>query len=163
MDNKENIDDELASIAPLLKTIDRTPVQFLPTAYFEQFNMVIPPLERAPIIKMQPRFNWIRYATAAVVVGVLVMGAFLYTNNSTMAFEENKYGKIDFASEINQLSDEDLQTYLSSVDVLTGAGQQAITNDIDFVNDITIEQIPDEELLKYLNENTEKPIYKKTS
>ncbi|MDP1842332.1 MAG: hypothetical protein Q8K64_02840 [Sediminibacterium sp.] len=162
MDNRKNIEDELGSIAPLLNSIDRTPVQHLPEGYFEQLIVPIPQSE-APIIKMEPRFKWMRYAAAAVVAGILVTGAFIYTNSSNTPFEYEQYSKMDFTAEMGQVTDEDIQIYLSAATGLTGAGHQAISDELDMPVETKLEQISDEDLLKYLSDQSEQSNYKKSS
>jgi len=162
MDNRKNIEDELGSIAPLLNSINRTPVQHLPEGYFDQLVVPIPQSE-APIIKMQPRFKWMRYAAAAVVAGILVTGAFIYTNRSNTPFEYEQYSKMDIAAEMGRVTDEDLQFYLSTATSLTGAGQQALSEELDLPEESKLEQISDEDLMKYLSDQSEQSNYKKSS
>lgn len=162
MDSKKNIEDELGSIAPLLNSINKSPVQFLPAGFFEQLVVTIPQSE-APIIQMQSRFKWMRYATAAIVAGILVIGAFIYTNRSNALFEYEQYSKMDIAAEMGQVTDEDLQAYLSAATVLSGAGHQAIAEEPYLPMETKLEQISDEDLLKYLSDQSEHSTYKKSS
>ncbi len=72
-------DAELKDIAPLLHSIPKKQVYSAPPGYFEQPV----PVYQAPAkqVGMQKYKRWIQYAAAAVIGGLLVSGAFMFTDS----------------------------------------------------------------------------------
>ncbi|MFZ8477712.1 hypothetical protein ACO1MN_15735, partial [Staphylococcus aureus] len=84
----------------LLLDIPRKPVYFAPEGYFEQF-MVKPVQATAKVIKIPGWRKVVSYTAAAAIAGVLVTGAFLYTDNkSTDRFDVATYNAINVSAEI---------------------------------------------------------------
>ena len=147
--NVTALNDELVSIAPLLASINKTNVYSVPENYFASINILQAVTQKptAKIISMGVVRKWVSYAAAAAMTGVLITGAFLYTSNKN-SFDINK--------EVNKLSDEELQGYLSS-------NAHVITLNEENNNTFLNQEIPDlkenlyllsdEELQQYLKEN----------
>ena len=75
---------ELSVIAPLLNNINKQEIYTVPTGYFEQsnFTAVAQNIKKeAKIFTLLVARRWLQYAAAAIVGGILIMGAFLYTDN----------------------------------------------------------------------------------
>ncbi len=135
---------ELQEIAPLLNTISKTNSYTVPAGYFDAVAFV-PVIEKKPakLIGLTFAKKWTQYAAAAVMAGILVTGAFLYTNDNKVG--DSGYSSTDVSSELNTLSETDLANYLdtpesSNTDVLA-----TVKN--------TINTLSDEELDQYLSEN----------
>lgn len=149
-------EEELKIIAPLLLDIPRKPVYFAPEGYFEQF-MVKPVQATAKVIKIPGWRKVVSYTAAAVIAGVLVTGAFLYTDNkSTDRFDVATYNAINVSAEINKLSEDAIHQYLNN-NVIGGAGHELNNEQIEASLVGIVENINDEELVNYLNESGEKP------
>ncbi len=168
MDNQKDIQEELEAIAPLLAGLAKKPVQSLPKGYFEQFSVNLP-AEKAVVVKMQFLRKWMSYASAAVVAGILVTAAFVYTDRAKGISEFEQYSKMDIPSEMNKLSEEEMQNYLAGAVVLAGAGHSAVGVETEQATEeqgaeeegttataVRIGQVSDEDLLEYLQENTGK-------
>jgi len=78
-------DDELAEIAPVLLSIGKRNVYSVPDGYFEK-DLVVSVnqlLEKQParLVTFKRYRHLIQYAAAAMVAGLLVTGAFMYTDS----------------------------------------------------------------------------------
>ena len=150
--------NELNDIAPLLNQISRKPVQSLPQGYFESFNVQLPK-EQATVISMPFIRKWTTYASAAIVVGILVTAGFLYTDKSNPSFDYEQYSKINITTAMNNLSEDELVNYLNSSSSLN-VSQAFVDTELVYETEGNFENIADEEMLQYLKENGEKTIKK---
>jgi len=73
---------ELEEVAPLLNTINKQAIYTVPIDYFQNLNVGIKTSKKptATIISFRNTRKWISYAAAAVMAGMLVTGAYLYTD-----------------------------------------------------------------------------------
>jgi len=62
--------EEIESVSPLLSSITKRPVYFVPKGYFENFTAGVEEGTQAKIISLASR-KWIRYVAAAVIAGVI--------------------------------------------------------------------------------------------
>ncbi len=157
---KNEVDEELEEIAPLLNQISKKSVNFIPQGYFESFRLQLPK-KQSNSIKMPTIRKWMTYAAAAIVAGILVTTGFLYTNKSNHSFDYERYSKIDIPTSLNNLSENELETYLSSPSSLT-ISHAYVDPELTIDTENNFEHIADDEMLQYLNESGEKVI-KKTS
>lgn len=75
--------DELAAISPLLSSLKKENPYHIPEGYFESLPTTKPKEARQPSAKVVSMFSrsWFRYAAAAVVTGIIVLGSLsLFTN-----------------------------------------------------------------------------------
>lgn len=150
-------EEELKAIAPSLLDISRKPVYTIPEGYFEQFTGKLPQVSTR-VIKMTVWRKMVSYAAAAAMAGVLITGAFLYTDHtSSKGFDIAAYNAINVSAEINKLPEEAIQQYLNN-NVIGGAGHELNNEQIEVTPANTVESIGDEELANYLNELGEKPV-----
>ena len=139
--------NELEEVAPLLNTISKQPIYSVPNGYFQQFNVTIVPEKklRATIFSFQNTRKWISYAAAAVMAGLLVTGAYLYTDRPV---------SFDLSKEVNKLSDDELDSYINSDhSVVITPDSINLGSSTDVQSDL--KQVSDEELKQYLDENVE--------
>ncbi|NCT92801.1 MAG: hypothetical protein GXC72_00120 [Chitinophagaceae bacterium] len=150
------VSTELESVAPLLSGIPRQMPYSVPSGYFQEkpvTGITMPAAKPVPVRRMAAR--WMQYAAAAVVTGVLVMGAFMFTDGPG-GIDNSSYIKMDVGEEMNKISEEDLSAYLSTHDkLLPGMDREAVS--LDELPDASehIQQVSDEDLEQYVNENTE--------
>lgn len=145
---------ELEELAPLLNTIQKENVYSMPDGYFTHVNFV-GEQKKAKVFSLLNARRWMQYAAAAVITGVLVSGAFLFTdNNSYMEYE--KYTHIDISSELNKVSEAELIRYLDNhehfamVPEVTALANEALSEENE-----PVRVLSDEELSQYLNENAD--------
>lgn len=157
MNNRKDINEELKTIAPLLKDISRQPVQSVPEGYFEQFSVQLP-VTAAPVVKMSQVRKWMGYAAAALVAGILVTAGFIFTDKDVQRFNYEQYSRIDVPAEMNKLSDDELQSYLATATVLSGAGHtgSAVSEEINETiteETASLTQVSDEALEQFVSEH----------
>jgi hypothetical protein len=143
--------NENESIAPILNTISNKMPFSIPEQYFEHLSVQIPS-EKAKVIPLKMMRNWMTYAAAAVFLGIMVTGSFLFSDKKqSQDFE--KYQNMDVSAALDQVSDAELNSYIdenhaSSVDDLT---ENERTN-LDNLDD-KIQSMSTENLSQFLNEN----------
>ena len=84
-------EDNLAQLAPVLTAVSKKNVYSVPTGYFTQ--PVAIPAEEAQsgkLVTLKKYRRFIQYAAAAMVAGILVSGAFLYTDSKSFMEQEKK-------------------------------------------------------------------------
>jgi hypothetical protein len=143
--------DENESIAPILNTLPKAMPYIVPANYFEQLTIQIP-VERAKVVPMKKMRNWMTYAAAAVFVGIMVTGSFLFSDKQ-QAQDFEKFQNMDVAAALDQVSDSELNSYIdenhaNSVDDLTDIERVNLDNVDDKIQSMSTENLSD-----YLNEN----------
>ncbi len=128
---------ELESISPFVSSIGNKNVYQVPQGYFEQIALRI--TNEAKVVKLNPLRKIIKYAAAAVVVGLLGVGVFKFIDNNKVKPDAssiavfNEANKIlkegSFEKELENISDKDLEKYLLDNGVDVAAGLVASTID----------------------------------
>jgi len=80
--------DEITELSPELQKLQRVNVFEVPTGYFENLSTSILKKAKAPfakIINFQARNSFLKYAAAAIITGVIAMGALRYLQPSQSA------------------------------------------------------------------------------
>ena len=150
---------ELEDIAPLLNTIPKKEVYSVPAGYFDQVDFsAARQTERIPakILTLKTARKWMQYAAAAVITGVLVTAAFLYTDNNTYKKTDNS-DRLNVTAELNKMSVDDLAQYLDNPSLFIAApAATTLASEAD-LSDIknNVRQYSDEELGQYVKENAE--------
>lgn len=154
------IKSELEEIAPLLSTIGKENVYEIPADYFVQADLARHARREQPAgakrVSLRIARRWMQYAAAAVFAGVLITGAFLFTDNPAN-IEEGKYQSIDLSSELDKVSEADLLKYLDNPEHVAAAPatvQLASEADMAEVKN-HLQNVSDEELKQYVTENAE--------
>ena len=152
---------ELTSVAPLLNTISKEHVYNVPEGYFEREiagSSLQPKKKGAGVFSIRSVKRWMQYAAAAVVAGILVTGAFLFTDDRGDEYIEfEKYNQVDIPTELNKVSEEELLKYLDNPEhsaIMPSVNLSAAEVELFNMNS-SMQTISDEELKQYLNENTE--------
>lgn len=158
--SSSEIKHELEEIAPLLSTIGKKNVYEIPADYFVQADLARHARREqtagAKRVSFRIARRWMQYAAAAVFAGVLITGAFLFTDNPAN-IEEGKYQSIDLSSELDKVSEADLLKYLDNPEHVAAAPatvQLASEADMAEVKN-HLQNVSDEELKQYVTENAE--------
>jgi hypothetical protein len=124
-------DDELKKLSPVLQSVQTVNVFEVPTGYFENLSNSILKKAKAPsarIINFQVRNSFLKYAAAAIITGVIAIGALRYlqptqslnTNNTSLAIldESIEKGKTmndqQFEETLQKLTAADIAKYLEN-------------------------------------------------
>lgn len=150
---------ELETIAPILANLSPVNPYTVPPHYFEHsdFAEVATRYKKhAVVFNMRTARKWTQFAAAAIMTGVLVMGAFLFTDNSNNIKNEN-YDSFDVSSELNKVSVDDLAEFLNNPTTFIAAPAATPMASEDELADIksNIRQFSDDELNQYVKENAE--------
>jgi hypothetical protein len=157
----QSVYEELAEIAPFLNSISKEPVYQVPEGYFESLEITIPLKLDKPSVKVFSFGNirkTMQYALAACVAGILMFGAYMYTNqnsgNDDMVISYDSALKLNVSAELAETNEQEITAYLNEV---PGVGYNVITTpSSDEINvDEYLETASDEEIKDYLNEYQE--------
>lgn len=158
--NNQSIREELSETAPLLSTLSRTEVYTVPDTYFDKIDF-IPGTRKAvaegKVITLRIARKWMQYAAAAVVTGILVTGAFLFTDDNANYAETEKIEKADVSSSLDKVTEQELENYLENHEHLLATQVITLPASEEDLKDVknNIREVSDEELNQYLNENGE--------
>jgi hypothetical protein len=156
------VQEELESVSSLVASIGNENVYQVPQGYFEQIQFKNK--NEAKVVKLNPLSKIFKYAAAAVVVGLLGLGVFKFIDNNNVkpdaasiaVFDEaNKIIKEgSFEKELENLSDKDLEKYLSENGVDVTAGLVASTiNDESKLPEVDDYLFDDNTLNEFLKSN----------
>jgi archaellum component FlaF (FlaF/FlaG flagellin family) len=149
--------DEEASLvqeAPILFSLDKRQVYSVPEGYFAQ-EIAIP--AEAKVVSMKKGYRrFMQYAAAAMVSGLLVMGAFMYTDSGNYTEHEKTQQAVELKANEPVLNKEttdnevvnEEQAEETTVEISKPATEKGIH---DFTKKIQL--LSAEEMQKYLEEN----------
>jgi hypothetical protein len=156
--------NELATTSPLLAGLSRQVPYATPAGYFDRLSVSPAEAEKkAPVITLRIARKWMQYAAAAVFTGVLVTGAFVFTDQDPMSGEAHvKTEQIDLPSniidqELDKFTAEDLVGFLNNpehaapVPANTPLASEAELRDVK----THVKNATDEELNQYLRDSGE--------
>lgn len=166
------VNAELETIAPLLNTLSKAPVFTVPEGYFEQLRPAAgentDEQVTAKLARLKNYRRWIQYAAAAMVAGILVTGAFFFTDSNSY-LEQEKKGKIELQAMPDTTKDAGIlqsneDGREEAVDNIPkdekSVPAKIVTEEKITTTKTGVELISDEELKKYLEENAiPEPVY----
>lgn len=125
----------------------------VPSGYFESFPDVIlkkvnPKL--AKVISIDSARKWMRYAAAAVVIGVLALGSILYFDNN-QSVDPASQPQEWVAKQLKNIPDKEIDEFINATTVSTTAIAKTETSGKAEVIKL-LKDIPDTELDKFLDE-----------
>ncbi len=129
---KEAVYTELESVAPLLNSIPKTNVYQKPAAK-----------QKTPI------YHFAKWAVAAVFIGVVAVGAFMF-NNKPQNFDYTAYMNVDQTKLLQTISDSTLLSYMDVHENLISTPDISVPEYNVASSASLIEQSSDEELLEYI-------------
>jgi hypothetical protein len=134
---EDNVSEELRHLSPMLYSVQNENVYTVPKNYFEQLHTglveKVQP-QQAIVTTMRKRnFTFIKYAVAALFTGIITFGAFKFTTTNKLD-DTTKQGLAiaknnSFDTELDKLTDEDIEKYLSNSS--TDADVALIVNVVD--------------------------------
>jgi hypothetical protein len=113
--------EELETLSPLLSGLNKQMPYNIPQGYFEtlheETSAKAGTKPEAKVVSISSR-KWVRYAAAAVVVGIITLAGFLYFNNTP-----DTAGKVlaKFSSDVKKMNETQKDSMIEFIDVgLTG-------------------------------------------
>lgn len=157
------VTDELQEVAPFLQSIPKTnpyQINIAPVLDIQAMIAEKAVTDTGKVIAMPTtgKSTWIRFAAAAVMIGVLVTATFIYNSNQTIeSVDTDQYARMDVSNEISKLTEDELTSYLSSAEKLVIATADRESLQIDELPDVNdhLGDMSDDELKQYLQESTE--------
>ncbi|WP_315820108.1 hypothetical protein [Paraflavitalea speifideaquila] len=149
------MNEELENLPPVLAAIRNKPVFEAPAGYFEGLpDQILSRVTRegvpAKVVSIHFGRKLIRYASAAAVLGLVVMAAWWFTG------KQGTVSKNPVTAKVANISEEELQSYLENttvavpVDLLASNGRPEL--DVSDVRDL-LQNVSDEEIQKYVEQN----------
>lgn len=153
--------EELEEISPLLSGLKKEMPYEVPAGYFE--NLATGKQVESPVVNMAPaktvsfvRHKWVRFAAAAVVIGVLVMGG-LKIFNPGGNVDINKNPDEWVAKKVKNVSAEQLDEFVSLVEATPKKDAKTLAatdvKNIDVKE--MVKDIPAEDIDQFLDETKE--------
>jgi len=145
------VQQELENMAPLLNTINKQPVNFVPEGYFENIKVAAPLAkeEGTKVVSIKRKSNWLKYAVAACFTGAIAFTAVNIIGKKTTAEITPPIAK-NVSEELSKLPDATIENYLTEEQSLA----ESATFAYQAVNDgeITdfLKEVSDEDLQQYL-------------
>lgn len=145
------VNGELENLSPVMSSLKNKPVYEVPAGYFEQLpEKLLQRVKSQPARTVSMNFTRrvMRYAAAAVVAGLIVLGGWLYFGN-------NGTGTTNDPA-LAQISDEMLENYLDNQSVTPAETTVLASNgdadiDSDDLKDL-LADVSDAELQKYIDQ-----------
>jgi hypothetical protein len=170
----DNSSNELKELSPVLQSLQKVNVFEVPTGYFENLSTSILKKAKAPsarIINFKARNYFLKYAAAAIITGVIAMGALRYLQPSqsantivtplAMLDESIEKGKTmndqQFEESLKKLTSVDIAKYLENNGDITDVA--TLRNNIDEYNlpnedDYILNEKTLENFIKEINNNS---------
>ena len=154
----EFVNNELENLPPVMEGLKDKKTYEVPVGYFDSFpNSVLYNIQKpaqAKVISIHRKFNWMRYAAAAMVVGIILTSTFFIFNNDKKAIA--KVDEKQLADSLHNVNDEDILNYMQSHNIAMpeGGGNTVATIDAndEAANDL-LADISDSELQQYASEH----------
>lgn len=158
MEKNKEISTEWSDRLPELWEGKKTMPQQVPANYFDKLPHTIlakvldaSSSGASKIVKLSFIHSWVKYAAAAVFIGVVLMSGYFYSNDqSIQPIKKPFYGNI--TGSLTGLSDQGLSFYLNSVTDMGGVENTLLGFEQAEPNDIILDQLSDELLIQYLSE-----------
>ncbi len=154
------VNDGLENLSPLMKDLKNKNTYTTPLGYFENFSdSVLSKIKNEPkktkVISINNRKTWLKFAAAAVVVGIISTVSYFTLNKNNF-----HQASIDPIAALSKVSDAEMNNYLQNQyspiydSVITNTNSPLAT--VDLSNDDSddlLSTISDDELKQYVNED----------
>lgn len=136
--DSQSASEEIAELSPLLNSIDRRTPYAVPEGYFE--NLAVIPDTPAKLVSIT-RKSWFRYATAAVVTGLIVAIGFLIFNRNEVDPDVKPFAWVE--KEFKKVSTDEIDAFVDLVDnsTLTVSNSATPVEVSKLLNEVTPEEI----------------------
>jgi len=151
---------ELKTLSPLLASIKKENVYTVPADYFANFRVATPATDKTGQVLALQRspIRWMRYAAAAVVVGIIAIGGIFLLKNNTGGNDYTSTIANTFSKPLSTISDDAIISYLkqspADLDVTPAIFDDNKIN-VGSLEKQLLNDIPDSTIQEYLQENQE--------
>lgn len=153
-ENSISAAEEIAAISPLLSGISKQMPYPVPAGYFENNFSNINKKPAKVFAFNFTRKNWLRYAAAAIVIGIISISGFLYFNQSSK-IDPSKNPEAWVKNNTKKITTDELESFIELSNIETAALQPSIQNPVKSseMEDL-MEDVPDTDIQKFLNETS---------
>lgn len=125
----------------------------VPPHYFEELPQQIMANVTKPKAKvvMFGQTTWMRYAAAAIVFGIIVLGSVFYFKGNQQTIDPNKQPEEWVAKKLQNVSNKDLEEFINTMDVSAQKSEVAKTKHTKEVKQL-MKDVPTSELDAFLNQ-----------
>ncbi|MDB5192313.1 MAG: hypothetical protein JWQ96_1876 [Segetibacter sp.] len=148
---KSEVYTDLEELAPVLNTISKNELFAVPEGYFEQVAFIAPK-PQAKISSLSRTNKILCYAVAAGITGIMAVSSYLYFNNDTT---QSGVAPINVAAAVDNLSEEDILTYLETNSTASDVINVNNTSDSALEVNGLLKEMPEEGIREFLNETSE--------
>jgi hypothetical protein len=150
----EFVNEELENLSPLMYSLKEKNVYEVPEGYFESLaqNILVEAKKQQPakLIALRPMRKIMRFAVAAVLVGVMAIGGWFNlkppTNNDAVAKIEHGIQKASDEEIMNFIQNDELPSGETALNTDGEMDETDITRDIANVSDSELEQFANESI-----------------
>lgn len=149
--------EELEAHATLLNTVSKEMPYKVPVNYFDNLPSIITSRQtRSKVVSLSRQ--WFAYLSAAVVAGIMVTGAYMFTDSSRQSSDDfgsfKTSGSVDVKESVSKLSEDDIVNYLSAHPPISDPSQ-ATENSVEPDIQNSINSMTEEEIQQYLKETND--------
>lgn len=143
--------EEMEGVSPFLNTISKTPVYSVPSNYFSSlaWNKNLTPVNHAKVISLSAGKKALRYLAAAVIIGVLAIGVYLFAGKQPGSVQ----GSEQAVSQVKTLSEQEIVDFLKTTAPTETIASTASSNlkYSDIKNSVS--KMSDTEIQQFLQDN----------
>jgi len=145
----QTANEELASLSPLLSGLKKEMPYEVPAGYFEGITKDITEKSKpeTKVVSLGSR-SWFRYAAAAVVTGVIILGSFMIFNNEKIDPASDSHAWVK--KSIKKVSTDKLEEFIELVEDEKSVASNSTVKQEEIKE--LIKDIPDSEIQNFLNE-----------
>lgn len=150
-DGKNEVHEELESLAPVLNKVDKKVTFTVPPGYFESLHVPVANLEEVTEAKVV-KISWVRkmakYAAAAIVTAITAISALLLIEGK----QTKNQGQFTAKAEVKTLSEEEIEDFLGTTPAMEGGSAALYTEGQDKQIRQSLSQVSDNEIRQFLQE-----------
>ena len=147
----QTVEEELETLSPLLLQLKDKPTYSIPEYYFEELkqpNRAVVTAQKSKVISIASR-KWVRYAAAAIVVGMVATIAFTFLNKKETIEQPADKSFAWIEKNLKKVSTDDINAFVESVSTESAEIVKADAKDeIRYL----LKDVTDKEIQDFLND-----------
>lgn len=151
-EEEQPAEEELETLSPLLSSLKKENPYQVPAGYFEKLPQ--PKHSEAKVVSMGSAQKWMRYAAAAIVIGIIAISGVLFFNqNSAIDPVTNPQAWVQ--QKTKKISNDELESFIELANIETNAIHPNIVNPVKEAElKELLEDVPETEINNFLNETS---------
>lgn len=150
--------EELEAHASLLNSISKEMPYKAPANYFDNLSSILTSRQtRSKVVSLSRQ--WFAYLSAAVVAGIMITGAFMFTDSNNQPSDGlgtySSGNSVDVKESVSKLSEDDIVNYLSAHPPVSSDVNQATESTVEPDIQNSINNMTEDEIQQYLKETND--------